>query len=94
MLLTMLIFLGITVLQRVLTEGNMHLATDRRLRLLSLIVIPAYLIAMYWPFSASFFRLTMFGMLQWLEVLAVVLPTYGVTLLSDRLHERRARRAT
>ena len=93
MLLTMLIFLGITVLQRVLTEGNMHLATDRRLRLLSLIVIPAYLIAMYWPFSASFFRLTMFGILQWLEVLAVVLPTYGVTLLSDRLHERRVRRA-
>jgi cation-transporting P-type ATPase E len=85
MLLTMLIFLGITVLHRVLTEGSTHLAADRRLRLLSLVVIPAYLIAMYWPFSADFFRLTMFGVVQWLEVLAVVLPTYGATLLSDRL---------
>jgi cation-transporting P-type ATPase E len=87
MLLTMLVLLGITVLQRVLTEGSTHLASDRRLRLLSLIVIPAYVIAMYWPFSASFFRLTMLGAVQWLEVLAVVLPTYGVTVLSDRLSE-------
>ncbi len=85
MLLTTLVFLGITVLQRVLTEGSTHLATDRRLRLLSLIVIPAYVIAMYWPFSADFFRLAMFGVVQWLQVLLVVLPTYGVTLLSDRL---------
>jgi hypothetical protein len=53
MLLTMLVLLGITVLQRVLTEGNHQpLAADRRLRWLSLIVIPGYLIAMYWPFSA------------------------------------------
>jgi cation-transporting ATPase E len=89
MLLTMLIFLGISVLQRVLTEGSTHLATDRRLRLLSLIVIPAYLIAMYWPFSADFFRLTMFGIVQWVEVLAVVLPTYALTGFSDRLHARR-----
>ncbi len=89
MLLTMLVFLGITVLQRVLTEGNTQpLATDRRLRLLSLVVIPAYLVAMYWPFSAGFFRLTMFGAVQWLQVLSVVLPTYGVTLLSDRLPQR------
>jgi len=86
MLLTMLVLLGITVLQRVLTEGNNQpLAADRRLRWLSLIVIPAYLIAMYWPFSAGFFHLTMFGLVQWLEVLAVVLPTYAISLLSDRL---------
>jgi cation-transporting ATPase E len=86
MLLTMLILLGITVLQRVLTEGNAQLAADRRLRLLSLVVVPAYLIAMYWPFSASFFRLTMLGGLQWLEVLAFVVPTHALTLLSDRIH--------
>jgi cation-transporting ATPase E len=86
MLLTMLVLLGLTVLQRVLTEGsNNGLAADKRLRLLSLLVIPAYLIAMYWPFSADFFRLRMFGAVQWLEVLSVVVPTYGVTLLSDRL---------
>ena len=40
-----------------------------------LVVIPAYLVAMYWPFSAHFFHLTMFAPLQWLEVLAVVVPT-------------------
>jgi hypothetical protein len=86
MLLTTLVLLGVTVLQRVLTEGNHQtLAADRRLRRLSLIVIPAYLIAMYWPFSAGFFHLTMFGLVQWLEVLAVVLPTYAISLLSDRL---------
>lgn len=86
MLLTMLVLLGITVLQRVLTAGSAEpLAADGRLRWLSLIVIPAYLIAMYWPFSARFFHLTMLNPVQWLEVLAVVLPTYAVSLLTDRL---------
>ena len=86
MLLTMLVLLGITVLRRVLAEGTPQpLAADRRLSWLSLAVIPAYLIAMYWPFSARFFQLTMFTPVQWLEVLAVVLPTYAVSVLSDRL---------
>ena len=85
MLLTMLVLLGITVVQRVLTEGSdRSLTSDRRIRWLSFAVIPAYLIAMYWPFSAHFFHLTMFTPLQWLEVLAVVVPTYMVSLLSDR----------
>jgi len=93
MLLTMLVLLGLTVLQRVLTEGDNHgLSADRRLRLLALLVIPAYLIAMYWPFSADFFRLTMLGAAQWLEVLSVVLPAYGLTVLSDRLEQSITRR--
>ena len=86
MLLTMLVLLGITVLHRVLAEGGRQpLAADRRLRRLSLVVIPAYLIAMYWPFSAGFFHLTMFDPLEWVEVVAVVFPTYLVSVLSDRL---------
>jgi cation-transporting ATPase E len=86
MLLTMLVLLGITVLRRVLTEGtHQPLAADRRLLWLSLAVIPAYLVAMYWPFSAHFFHLTMFRPVQWLQVLAVALPTYAVSLLTDRL---------
>jgi len=77
MLLTMLVLLGLTVLQRVFSEGSdQPLPSDRRLSRLSLVVIPAYLIAMYWPFSAGFFHLTMLGLEEWLEVLAVVLPTY------------------
>ena len=56
-----------------------------RLVRLSLIVIPAYLIAMYWPWSASFFRLAPFGIVQWFEVLAVAVPAYGLSLLSDRI---------
>jgi len=84
--LTTLVLLGITVLQRVLTEGsNQPLATDRRLRLLSLIVIPAYLIATYCPFPAHFFHPAVFGPVQWSEVLSVVLPTYLVSWLSDQL---------
>jgi len=86
MLLSLLVLLGITNLQRALTDGNdQKLAADKRLIKLSLAVIPVYLIAMYWPFSANFFRLTMFSAIQWLEVLAVALPAYGLSLLSDRI---------
>ena len=91
MLLTVLVLLGITVLHRVLAEGGgQPLAADRRLLRLSLVVIPAYLLAMYWPFSAGFFHLTMFSPQQWLEVLSVAFPTYLVLVLSDRITRGRA----
>ena len=91
MLLTVLVLLGITVLHRVLAEGGgQPLAADRRLLRLSLVVIPAYLLAMYWPFSAGFFHLTMFSPQQWLEVLSVAFPTYLALVLSDRITRGRA----
>jgi len=91
LLLTTLVLLGVTVLQRVLTGGrDRAVAADRRLSRLALVAIPAYLIAMYWPFSARFFHLTVLGPVQWLVVAAFVLVTYAATLLSDRLVHPRA----
>jgi cation-transporting ATPase E len=90
MLLTVLVLLGMTNLWRALSDGgNQILGADRRLIRLSLVVIPAYLAAMYWPMSARFFQLTPFGVVQWLEVLAVTLPAYGLSLLSDRIRFKR-----
>ncbi|QJW92792.1 HAD-IC family P-type ATPase [Frigoriglobus tundricola] len=86
LLLSALVLLGVTVLQRVFAGGSDRaVATDRQLSRLAPVVIPAYLIAMYWPFSARFFHLTMLGPVQWLVVVAIVLVTYAATLLSDRL---------
>jgi cation-transporting ATPase E len=86
MLLTALILLGMTVLWRVLAErGGASLVTDRWLRLISLIVVPAYLIAMYWPLAADFFQLSAFGVREWGKVLVVVLAAYAASRLSDRI---------
>jgi cation-transporting ATPase E len=84
MLLSVLILLGITVLLRALDDGEENLRGDRWFRLLALLSIPAYLLAMYVPVSAYFFELKPLSVGQWAAVLAVVLPTYGVCLLSDR----------
>ena len=85
MLLSVLILLGITALLRALTDGNDRpLAGDKRLRWLALGAVPVYLLAMYWPMSARFFELSELGWQQWLQVLAVAAPAYGLTLLSDR----------
>jgi cation-transporting ATPase E len=84
-LLTALVLLGVTVLWRVLSErGGPGLTSDRRLRLLSLVVLPAYLVAMYVPFAADFFRLTPLGAGAWAGVLAVVALTAAAARLSER----------
>jgi hypothetical protein len=44
-----------------------------------------YLIAMYWPFAGRFFQLTALDGPAWLRVLAVAVPAYLLSLLSDRL---------
>jgi cation-transporting P-type ATPase E len=86
MLLSVLILLGITALLRALTDGGEQpIGSDKRLRWLALSAAPVYLVAMYWPLSARFFELSTLGWRNWLEALAVVLPAYGLTLLSDRL---------
>jgi cation-transporting ATPase E len=85
-LLTALILLGMTVLWRVLTQrGGSSLATDWWLRVVSLVIVPVYLLAMYWPLAADFFQLAPLGAGEWLRVLAVVVPTYAATWLSDRI---------
>ena len=68
---------------RALDDGEANLRSDRWFRLLALLSVPVYLLAMYFPPSAYFFQLARLTEWQWGLVLAVVLPTYGVCLLSD-----------
>lgn len=86
MLLTVLILLGITALLRTLTDGEEKaLAGDGRFRLLAALVMPVYLLALYWPLSAQFFQLEPLTMMQWVQALAVAAVGYVFTLLSDRV---------
>jgi cation-transporting ATPase E len=86
MLLSVLILLGITALLRALRDGEpAQLKGDNRFRLLAILAVPAYLIAMYWPLSARFFQLDALTIGQWLTVTAVAAGSYGLTLLSDRI---------
>jgi cation-transporting ATPase E len=84
LLLSVLILLGITVLLRALDDGEENLRSDTWFRLLALLSVPAYLLAMYVPPSRYFFALAPLTLSQWGMVLAVVLPTYGACLWSDR----------
>lgn len=85
MLLSMLILLGITALLRVLNDGEDHkLAGDTRVRWLALAAVPVYLIAMYWPMSASFFDLNALSLIQWTQVLGIAAPAYALSLVSDQ----------
>ncbi len=85
MLLSALILLGITALFRALKDAEREpLKGDARLRWCAVTAVPVYLLAMYWDFSARFFELTMLRAIQWLEILAVVIPAWGASWLSDR----------
>ena len=86
LLLSTLILLGVTALFRVLTDGESRpLVGDTRFRLLAVAAIPAYLAVMHWPFAADFFRIRPLTAAQWLLVVGVVLPAYGLSLLTDRI---------
>jgi cation-transporting ATPase E len=84
LLLSVLVLLGITALLRALRDGEEGpLAGDTRLRWLAAAALPVYLLALYVPPAAEFFRLRGLSVPQWLAVLAVAAPAYGLTLLSD-----------
>jgi cation-transporting ATPase E len=86
MLLTVLILLGITALLRVLTDGEEKpLSGDGHFRLLAALVVPVYLLALYWSPSAHFFELTPLSWSQWGLVVVVAAGGYVTTLLSDRV---------
>jgi cation-transporting P-type ATPase E len=86
MLLSTLILLGITALLRALDDGEDHkLAGDTRVRWLAFAALPAYLLAMYWPFSARFFELTALSLPQWTQVLGIAAPAYALSLVSDQV---------
>jgi cation-transporting ATPase E len=86
LLLSTLILLGLTALFRALTDGEeQRLQGDSKFRLLGVLALPAYALAMYWPAAARFFQLDPLGFAEWLLVLVVVGAGYGLTLLSDRI---------
>jgi cation-transporting ATPase E len=86
LLLSLLVLLGVTALLRALTDGETRpLVGDRWLRWLAVGAIPAYLLALYLPFSYRFFQLTpLTEVRQWLLVIGVALPAFGLCKLSDR----------
>ncbi len=85
MLLSVLIVLGITALFRALRDGERRaLGQDGYLRLLALLAIPVYLLAMYWPLAANFFELVELGIVDWLKALSVMVVTTVLTLISDK----------
>jgi cation-transporting ATPase E len=86
LLLSVLIFLGITALFRTLTDGEEQpLKGDTRLRWLAIGAVPVYLGAMYLPLANEFFELTpLTDARHWLLIAAVVVPAYGLSLWSDR----------
>lgn len=89
MLLSTLIFLGITVLWRALRDGEpATLRGDRRVELLGILAIPVYLLAMYVPPARSFFELVPLGPADWALVLAAALAGYGLSAASDVLWRR------
>ena len=53
-------------------------------RLLGIVAVPAYLLAMYWPISAGFFELDPLGFADWMSVAGVAMAAYLLTRLQDR----------
>jgi magnesium-transporting ATPase (P-type) len=83
-LLSTLVLLGVTTLLRALTDGEAApLAGDRRFRWLAAAVVPAYLLAMYWPPSARFHELTPLDLGRWTGVLAVAAVGWAGVRLAD-----------
>jgi cation-transporting ATPase E len=86
LLLSVLIFLGITALFRTLTDGEEQpLKGDTRLRWLTIAAVPVYLAAMFIPLANDFFDLTPLTQLRhWLLIGVVIGASYALCLLSDR----------
>lgn len=85
MLLTLLILLGLGQLWQVFGGVGAKLKADRWLRALSLIIVPIYVAFMYWPFTADFFQMTVFGWSDWGRVLLVAVPAWAVSRLAQRI---------
>lgn len=85
LLLTLLILLGITALLRALTDGEPRpLVGDTKFRWLAVAAVPVYLLMMYWPAAARFFELAQLDGVQWLRVVAVAVPAFVLSKLTDR----------
>ncbi len=85
LLLSLLILLGVTALLRALTDAEPRpLVGDTKFRWLAIAAVPAYLLMMYWPPAAGFFQLVPLDWMQWGRVVAVAVPAFVVSKLTDR----------
>ncbi len=93
LLLSLLILLGLTALFRALTDGEPKPRRgDTRFRLVGIVAIPIYLLAMYVPFPARFFDLACLELGEWLLVVVLAGLGYGGTLWTDCLQVAKARK--
>jgi cation-transporting P-type ATPase E len=84
MLLSLLVLLGVTALFRALRDAEpVPLVGDRRFRILGIVAIPTYLLAMYVGPIAEFFVLKPLDLPQWVVVLACVAAGYGASVWTD-----------
>jgi magnesium-transporting ATPase (P-type) len=85
LLLTTLILLGVTAVFRTLTDGEPTLLRgDTKYRLIALVALPVFMLAIYWPPAADFFRLEAPSSSEWAVVILVAIAAYLLTRLLDR----------
>jgi cation-transporting ATPase E len=83
LLLSLLVLLGLTTLQRALTEMNSTFAEDSRFRWLAVTALAIYLGSMYCPLVGKFFELTPLSFHQWGRLLPLAAGAYLSLRLSD-----------
>jgi cation-transporting ATPase E len=94
MLLSVLVLLGAVTLWRALVDGERGmLPGDRHLRRLPLVLTPVYLLVMYVPAAANFFRLSPLTLERWGVVAGVSIVGAAAMWLSDRFARREQRMA-
>jgi cation-transporting ATPase E len=93
LLLSVLVVLGAVTLLRALGEeaGSRPVGWNR-LHLLAAAIVPLYLVAMYWPPSADFFRLVPLSLGEWGSACLLSALGFGLCLLTDQ-HARAGSKA-
>ncbi len=83
LLLSLLVVLGLTTLQRALTEKNSTFSSDSRFRGVATAALAIYLGSMYCPPLGDFFKLTPLSFHQWGRLLPLAAGAYLSLRLSD-----------
>jgi cation-transporting ATPase E len=92
-LLSVLILLGAVTLWRALLDGERGmLPGDRWLRRLPALTVPAYLLAMYLPWTRAFFELAALDAARWGVVLGATAAGAALMWMSDRATDDRGPR--
>lgn len=86
LLLSALIWLGLTGMIRASTDGESRPRVAKATYyLLALVCVSLYLGIMHWPPSADFFQLTVLSLWQWMRAIGVVIVAYAISKATDRI---------